>query len=58
MKKYACQYKIVRFTPYVETEEFANVGVVLYCPATGVLDYKLAPKRFGRVTSFFDGMDP
>jgi len=29
MKKFACQYAIVRFLPYLETGEFANVGIVM-----------------------------
>ncbi|MBY4676812.1 DUF3037 domain-containing protein [Marinobacterium arenosum] len=58
MKKFACQYKIIRFAPFVETEEFANIGVAVYCPANGLLEYRLAQPRFGRVTSFFHDMDP
>jgi hypothetical protein len=58
MTKYACQYKIIRFAPYDETGEFANIGVALFCPASRDLKFKLAPKRFGRITSFFDAMDP
>ncbi|MAY42409.1 MULTISPECIES: DUF3037 domain-containing protein [unclassified Neptuniibacter] len=58
MSKYACQYKIIRFAPYDETGEFANIGVALFCPASRDLKFKLAPKRFGRITSFFDAMDP
>ena len=54
---YYCQYKIIRFTPFVETEEFANIGVVVYCPSTGLVSFKLAPSRFGRITQFFKGMD-
>jgi hypothetical protein len=57
MKKYACQYKIIRFTPFVETEEFANIGVAVFCPASGQLTYRLAPTRFGRITRFFHDMD-
>ncbi|MGM0927683.1 MAG: DUF3037 domain-containing protein [Pseudomonadota bacterium] len=32
MKRIACQYVILRFMPYVETGEFANVGVVMIPP--------------------------
>lgn len=32
MNKLACQYAVVRFLPYAETGEFANVGVALACP--------------------------
>lgn len=51
------QYAVVRFMPFIETREFANAGVVLIAPKTGKLKFKLAPKRFGRVTQFFDDLD-
>jgi hypothetical protein len=51
------QYAVVRFMPFIETREFANVGVVLIAPKTGKFLFKLAPKRFGRVTQFFDDLD-
>lgn len=50
-------YAIVRFMPFVETREFANIGVAVIDPKTGKFSYKLAPKRFGRVTQFFDDLD-
>lgn len=58
MNRLACQYAIIRFLPYAETGEFANVGVLLACPATGYLDARLMPtKRTGRITAFFDQLD-
>lgn len=54
MKKLACHYAIVRFLPYPETGEFANVGVVVSCPANGFFGYKLLKRKYSRVTSFFD----
>jgi Protein of unknown function (DUF3037) len=54
MKKFACRYAIVQFLPYSETGEFANVGLVLTCPATGFFEFKLEIRRYGRVTGFFD----
>ena len=57
MTKTACQYKIVRFAPFAETEEFANVGIVLFEPKAGELRFELARKRFARVTQFFDLAD-
>jgi len=57
MNKFACQYKIVRFAPFLETEEFANIGVLVFCPAKSQLEFLLAPSRFGRVTQFFHNMD-
>lgn len=57
MTKMACQYKIVRFAPFAETEEFANVGVVLFEPKGGVLGFALARKNYARVNQFFDLSD-
>jgi len=58
MNRFACQYAIVRFLPYAETGEFANVGVVLACPAVGYFDAKLMPaKTTGRITGFFEQLD-
>jgi hypothetical protein len=37
------QYAVVRFMPFIETREFANVGVVLIAPKTGKFLFKLAP---------------
>ena len=54
--KYACQYAIVRFLPYAETGEFANVGIVLTCPQTGYFDFKLL-KRVSRISAFFEELD-
>ena len=51
------QYAVVRFMPFIETREFANIGVVLIAPKTGKFLFKLAPKRFGRVTQFFDDLE-
>ncbi|WP_432473309.1 DUF3037 domain-containing protein [Amphritea sp. HPY] len=58
MKKYACQYNIIRFAPFIETEEFANIGIAIYCPSTGKMTYRITPTRFARVTQFFDGLEP
>lgn len=58
MKDYPCQYTIIRFAPFAETEEFANVGLALFVPAKGELHFKLAPARFGRVTQFFGHLEP
>lgn len=49
-------YSILRFMPYVETEEFVNVGVVLCCPKTGFLGFRLAHRR-ARVANFFESLD-
>lgn len=57
MKRVACRYSIVRFLPYQETGEFANVGIVLVCPETGYFDFKLQSRRYGRITDFFAELD-
>jgi len=54
--KYACQYAIVRFLPYAETGEFANIGIVLTCPQTGYFDFKLLT-RVRRISAFFNELD-
>lgn len=58
MNRFACQYAIIRFLPYAETGEFANVGVVLACPATGYFGARLMPTRkTGRIKGFFEQLD-
>ncbi|MGB2108952.1 MAG: DUF3037 domain-containing protein, partial [Marinobacter vinifirmus] len=41
MTRFACNYAIVRFMPYVETGEFANVGVLPWIPKQKTLLFKL-----------------
>ncbi|MFO1405602.1 MAG: DUF3037 domain-containing protein [Azonexus sp.] len=53
----ACHYAIVRFLPFVETGEFANVGVVLFAPNARYFGFKLLGNRYARVTNFFEQMD-
>ncbi|RUO74519.1 DUF3037 domain-containing protein [Pseudidiomarina sediminum] len=55
--KTLCMYSTVRFMPFAETQEFANVGVVVCLPQQGKLLFKLARKKFPRVTQFFDDID-
>ena len=58
MKKFACQYALLRFRPFVETGEFANVGVVLLAPEARFFGFKLLNKqRHGRITHFFHQLD-
>lgn len=58
MTRLACQYAVARFLPYAETGEFANVGIVLACPATGFLGTQLMPaKKTGRIAAFFEPLD-
>ncbi len=58
MRQFACRYAVLRFAPYSETEEFANVGVVLACPQTGYLGFQLEVRRHKRVTDFFEELPP
>lgn len=57
MKKLVCNYAVVRFLPYPETEEFVCVGIALLCQATRFFGYKLEMKRRDRVTGFFPELD-
>jgi hypothetical protein len=56
MDKKVYQYAIVRFMPFIETEEFANIGIVAVCAKTGQINYKLQSKRYARITHFFEDM--
>ncbi|WP_166454842.1 DUF3037 domain-containing protein [Duganella aquatilis] len=53
----ACHYAIVRFTPFIETGEFANVGVVIFSPDARYFGFKLLSSDFTRVTDFFRTLD-
>lgn len=53
-----CHYAIVRFMPFVETGEFANVGVLLFSPRGRYFGFKLLINRHARVTNFFEQMEP
>jgi len=50
--KMACNYAIIRFLPYIETEEFVNVGLVLACPTAQFFGFRLETQR-SRVNGFF-----
>lgn len=54
--KFVCQYAIVRFLPYAETGEFANVGIVLVCAQTGFFDFRLL-RQVRRISAFFEELD-
>lgn len=57
MKMIPCLYAIVRFCPFVETEEFANVGVIIIAPEHKVFEFKLMTKKHARITNFFEQLD-
>lgn len=52
-----CNYAVIRFLPYPDVGEFANIGVAVACPQTGFFDFKMATKRWARVTDFFPELD-
>jgi hypothetical protein len=56
VKKFVCQYALLRFRPFVETGEFANVGVVFMAPEARYFGFKLI-KRYARITNFFSELD-
>lgn len=56
--KQACKYNIIRFQPYCDTLEFANIGVILYAPTTHEFVFKLlSPNDDARITAFFAKLD-
>lgn len=57
MNKIACQYAVVRFSPFIETGEFANIGIIMMAPKYNFFGFQLATKRYGRITRFFDDID-
>ena len=56
MTKFACQYALLRFRPFAETGEFANVGIVLLAPDARFFGFRLL-KKYGRITQFFKELD-
>lgn len=50
--KSACAYAVIQFRPFVETGEFANVGVVLMDVEHRFMDFRLI-RKYSRVTRFF-----
>lgn len=57
MKQVACHYAIVRFMPFVETGEFANVGILAVAPDRRFFDFRLQDQRYKRITGFFEDAD-
>lgn len=55
--RYACNYAVLRFLPYLETDEFVNLGVVVHCAETKFLGVKVETKRRRRATQFFPELD-
>lgn len=57
VKKTLCQYAVIRFLPFIEIGEFANMGILLFDPSRGELHFRLTPTRFRRITQFFKDVD-
>jgi hypothetical protein len=57
MSRYAIQYAIIRFRPYVQTGEFANVGIVIAAPEMNYFDFRIETAPTARLTTFFDSLD-
>lgn len=53
---HAVRYSIIRFLPYAETEEFVNVGVVMFAPSARYFDFRLSNK-WRRLGAFFNTLD-
>lgn len=51
-----CNYAVLRFQPYPETGEFANLGVVMLC-SDGTFLYRVETRQYKRVTQFFSKLD-
>ena len=50
-------YALVRFRPFAETGEFANVGVLVCCPHLNFIDFRMQNPNVKRVIDFFDRFD-
>lgn len=57
MNRQVCKYSIIRFQPFVETEEFANIGIVLYATASKRLLFRLLHANDQRVNRFFEPLN-
>jgi hypothetical protein len=55
--KAVCLYAVLRYQPFVQTGEFANIGVALCCPERRYFGHRLMLRKYGRVTQFFEGLD-
>lgn len=53
MQRHIAHYTLVRLLPQADAGEFANMGLVLACPAKGFLAFRLIT-RYGRITRFFE----
>jgi hypothetical protein len=52
-----CNYALLRYLPYPETEEFVNVGVLISCLQPCLLDFKEEPEMPARAKALFPLQD-
>jgi hypothetical protein len=53
---HAARYAIIRFLPFAETEEFANVGVIMFAPTERFFDFRIS-KKWRRIGTFFEPLE-
>lgn len=53
MNKMPYRYALIRFVPFPETEEFANVGVIAINPITQQFKFRLETNKHKRISDFF-----
>lgn len=55
----AFRFNFIRFQPYVETGEFAVIGIVVYSPQNHQFSYKLiqTDQQRSRINNFFNPLD-
>ncbi|HGT2382774.1 TPA: DUF3037 domain-containing protein [Neisseria gonorrhoeae] len=56
MNRYAMRFAVIRFMPYVQTREFANIGIIITHPQSGCFDFKIE-HRYSRLSRFFRRFD-
>jgi len=52
-----CNYAVIRFLPYPETEEFVNIGIVMVDMMGRRIHHRVETSRRTRVTAFFPELD-
>lgn len=57
MKYYGCQYSLIRFAPFQETDEFANIGVLISCEELQYFDFRIETQKTARYTNFFRNLE-
>jgi Protein of unknown function (DUF3037). len=57
MNRIACRYAVLKFVPYPETGEFANVGVIMVAPKENRLLFMLETRHTKRLNGFFRHLD-